>query len=731
MSTMKTLHKILIGLGILALPLVVYGASVFNSNQVGSSPSNGKVLQTNGSVSTWVATSTLGISGGTGLSNLNGLTGATQTFATDTAGSIFHIGSSGSTHTFSLPFASASNTGQLQAADWTTFNNKQAAGNYITALTGDVTATGPGSVASTLATVNSNVGSFGSSTSIPNFTVNGKGLITAAGGNAVIAPAGTLTGATLASGVTASSLTSVGTLTALTVSGQTALGNASTTNLSIATNTYLSNISSGNCLQTSTGGLITGTGSACGAGGSGNSAWTIGSGLIYNATSTDLVGIGTITPTTTLFVQGKGGTNPFAVASSTGTALFTVLSTGQAVLGVNHTTDIGVTTSAQLYLFSDTGTNQQLFKTGGDATNVITLVSGGGTLNSPSASAANTVTGSIDFSGVPSSGSGSQRFARIQGALDGSSSTNSMPGQLLFYTTATGSVTNILRVTINNQGYVGIGSATPTSNLVVQGVSGQSSATLFTVSSSTGASLVTAGVNANGVQLGVNTTTGTSIVNIVGNASNATFSILNVASSTGTTLFNVLANGNVGVGSTTPNYGFVANGTVAMPGLTTSAGLQTGVMCIGAGGQVINDSVACLASARRFKMDIKPLTGALEETLKLQGVTYYYKPSFNGALQSNPNYNGEFVGLIADDVQSVDPRLVTVENADANGSKKGQVKGLKIENIVGLLVGAIHDMEEQIKKIMFKQNADEAKMQKMQAQIDKQQQQINLLLKTK
>jgi hypothetical protein len=41
--------------------------------------------------------------------------------------------------------------GYLTAADWTTFNSKQAAGNYITALTGDVTASGPGSVAATIA----------------------------------------------------------------------------------------------------------------------------------------------------------------------------------------------------------------------------------------------------------------------------------------------------------------------------------------------------------------------------------------------------------------------------------------------------------------------------------------------------------------------------------------------------------------------------------------------------
>lgn len=56
-----------------------------------------------------------------------------------------------STQALSLQAASGSQPGALASADWTTFNNKQAAGNYITALTGDVTASGPGSVASTIA----------------------------------------------------------------------------------------------------------------------------------------------------------------------------------------------------------------------------------------------------------------------------------------------------------------------------------------------------------------------------------------------------------------------------------------------------------------------------------------------------------------------------------------------------------------------------------------------------
>lgn len=49
----------------------------------------------------------------------------------------------------------------------------------ITALTGDVTATGPNSAISTLSTVNSDVGTFGNSNSVPVVTLNAKGLVTA------------------------------------------------------------------------------------------------------------------------------------------------------------------------------------------------------------------------------------------------------------------------------------------------------------------------------------------------------------------------------------------------------------------------------------------------------------------------------------------------------------------------------------------------------------------------
>lgn len=53
-------------------------------------------------------------------------------------------------------------------------------------LTGDVTGSGSGSIATTLATVNANIGSFGTNARIPAVTVNAKGLVTAASDTPVL-----------------------------------------------------------------------------------------------------------------------------------------------------------------------------------------------------------------------------------------------------------------------------------------------------------------------------------------------------------------------------------------------------------------------------------------------------------------------------------------------------------------------------------------------------------------
>ena len=107
-------------------------------------------------------------------------------------------------------------------------------------LTGDVTSVGN---ATTLATVAS-AGSTGSSTAIPVITINAKGLTTSITTAAVIAPAGTLSGGTLASGVTASSLTSLGTIASLVVTAGT-ISTTPSASTDIANKSYVDTVAQG------------------------------------------------------------------------------------------------------------------------------------------------------------------------------------------------------------------------------------------------------------------------------------------------------------------------------------------------------------------------------------------------------------------------------------------------------------------------------------------------------
>ena len=66
-----------------------------------------------------------GIMAGTGITALNGLSGAVQTISTGTTGTDFNVASSGTDHKFNIPTASATNRGALSNTDWSTFNGKQ------------------------------------------------------------------------------------------------------------------------------------------------------------------------------------------------------------------------------------------------------------------------------------------------------------------------------------------------------------------------------------------------------------------------------------------------------------------------------------------------------------------------------------------------------------------------------------------------------------------------------
>jgi hypothetical protein len=98
----------------------------------------------------------------------------------------------------SISQSGPSTNGYLSSADWNTFNTKQSALTLGDLTSSDITVTGgTGAVVGsgstlTLATVNSNVGTYGSSIAIPVITVNAKGLTTAVSTVAVSIPSGSL-----------------------------------------------------------------------------------------------------------------------------------------------------------------------------------------------------------------------------------------------------------------------------------------------------------------------------------------------------------------------------------------------------------------------------------------------------------------------------------------------------------------------------------------------------------
>ena len=208
---------------------------------------------------------------------------------------------------------------------------------------------------------------YGNASYIPSFTVNGQGQLTAAAGNAVVAPAGTLSGTTLNSTVVTSSLTSVGTLGSLTVTGNISSGNANLGNL-VKANFFqgdgglLSNISGGGggasisngtsnvniatsggnvtvsvgatanvVVVTTTGANVTGTANVTGNITAGNIAATNHTGTTVNVTGQLISTVAT-------------GTAPLAVSSTT---LVANLFAANATFATSASTAATVTTNAQ------------------------------------------------------------------------------------------------------------------------------------------------------------------------------------------------------------------------------------------------------------------------------------------------------------------------------------------------------------------------------------------------
>jgi hypothetical protein len=116
-------------------------------------------------------------------------------------------------------------------------------------------------------------------------------------------------------------------------------------------------------------------------------------------------------------------------------------------------------------------------------------------------------------------------------------------------------------------------------------------------------------------------------------------------------------------------------------GLTAAAGTPHSICRNSATGEITNNAAtSCVVSSRRYKQDIKPLAvdDAVGMLSRLRPSTFQYKEGGRRA-----------IGLIAEEVDSVDARLVTRD-------EKGRVNSVNYEQITILLLSTVQRQQRQI-----------------------------------
>ena len=138
--------------------------------------------------------------------------------------------------------------------------------------------------------------------------------------------------------------------------------------------------------------------------------------------------------------------------------------------------------------------------------------------------------------------------------------------------------------------------------------------------------------------------------------------------------------------SSTTGYSTTINQNLLTTSNVQYASLGIGMAASGTAGRIdaSGDVVAYSTSDKNFKENIIPIQNALEKISKISGNTYDWKPE----LKEFHGFEGNDVGVIAQEIEEILPQLVT--------TRETGYKAVKYDKLVALLIEGIKEQQSQI-----------------------------------
>jgi hypothetical protein len=176
--------------------------------------------------------------------------------------------------------------------------------------------------------------------------------------------------------------------------------------------------------------------------------------------------------------------------------------------------------------------------------------------------------------------------------------------------------------------------------------------------------------------------------------SSITLNGTSVALGASATILNLVSGSSQVTLSSTTGYGTVINQNLLTTSNVQHASLGIGMAASGTAGRIdaTNDVVAFSSSDIRFKENIKPIENAIDKIRKISGNTYDWKEEN----KVEHGYEGNDVGVIAQEIEAVLPQLVQ--------TRESGFKAVKYDKLVALLIEGIKEQQLQIEQLRIDLN---------------------------